>query len=120
GPADRAGTAAEDLDPAQAPARHGRDRRDGVPARQDEEHQVQRRVLRFDEALIRGSGGSRDPATRKGARGRPFFFAASAAPTIRRQRTLTAFQAAATALRSSEPAPNRSSAALRVAARAPA
>ena len=30
----------------------GRNRRDGVPARQDEEHQVQRRVLRFDEALI--------------------------------------------------------------------
>src|SRR5690606_31743978 len=43
--------AAEDLDPAQAAARHGRDRRDGVPARQDEELQEQRRVLRLDEAL---------------------------------------------------------------------
>src|SRR3546814_95525 len=52
GPADRAGAAAEDLDPAQAAAPDGRDRGDGIPARQDEEHEVQRRVLRFDEALI--------------------------------------------------------------------
>src|SRR3546814_10657863 len=47
GPADRAGAAAEDLDPAQAAAPDGRDRGDGIPARQDEEHEVQRRVLRF-------------------------------------------------------------------------
>src|SRR5690606_30913880 len=50
---DRARAAAEDLDPAQTAARHGRDRRDGIPARQDEELQVQRRVLLLDEALTR-------------------------------------------------------------------
>jgi transcription termination factor Rho len=40
-----AGRAAEDLDPAQAAASDGRARGDRIHARQDEEHQVQRRVL---------------------------------------------------------------------------
>ena len=41
---------AEDVDTAQAPAPHGRTRRHGIPARQAEGHQDQRRVLRIDEA----------------------------------------------------------------------
>ena len=64
GPADRAGPAAEDLDPAQAAASDGRDRGDGIPARQDEDHQVQRRVLRFDEALSRRRDARKRPAMR--------------------------------------------------------
>jgi len=51
----------EDLDPAQAAASDGRDRGDGIPAGQDEEHQVQRRVLRFDEALIQRRLDPRTP-----------------------------------------------------------
>ena len=51
GPADPARPAAEDLDPAQAAAPDGRDGGDRVHARQDEEHQDQRRVLQRHEAL---------------------------------------------------------------------
>ena len=43
--------AAEDLDPAQAPAPDGRAGRDRVPDRQDEGHEDERRILRCDEAL---------------------------------------------------------------------
>ncbi len=53
--------AAEDLDPAQAAASDGRARGDGVHARQDEEHEVERRVLRFDEARLTHAGGSARP-----------------------------------------------------------
>jgi transcription termination factor Rho len=50
GAADQAGSPAEDLDPAQAAARHGRNRCDGVPARQDAADEEQPGLLRHDEA----------------------------------------------------------------------
>jgi ribosomal protein L31 len=46
----QAGNPAEELDPAQAALPDGRDRGDGVHARQDEGHQEQPRLLRHDAA----------------------------------------------------------------------
>jgi len=69
----RSGTRREDLliepellrkiwmDPAQAAAPDGRDRGDGVPAGQDEEHKVQRRVLQLDEALTCSGSRQKKP-----------------------------------------------------------
>src|SRR5204862_52115 len=61
----RPGRARQDVDPAQAPAPHGRARRDRIPARQDERHQVERGFLRGDEAL---KPAHRAPAARSPAR----------------------------------------------------
>ena len=43
--------ASTSLDPARTAASHGRAGGDGIHARQDEEHQVQRRVLHGDEEV---------------------------------------------------------------------
>src|SRR5690606_16784548 len=52
GTADQARRAAEDLDPAQAAARHGRARGDGVPSRQGSPDQEQPGILRDDARFV--------------------------------------------------------------------
>jgi hypothetical protein len=68
GAAPQAGDPAEELDPAQTPVFHGRDRGDGIHPREDEGDQEQPRLLRHDAArwvsdIILGFAESASPET---------------------------------------------------------